>query len=121
MIRSHVLLMVLAAGMFSLVSGIAPGLTRASPRTSLSGQGLIVPAKAAHSNGAWKFPWQIMNMMEGQVHSQDVVCSGRGAFRYPPNASPNEAISSIGTSAAVTRSPGTRGAWPASTLFTMDR
>ena len=36
------------------------------------------------------FAWQVNQEMEALGYDRLVNCSGRGAYRYPPNPSPNE-------------------------------
>lgn len=45
---------------------------------------------AAHSNGRWEFAWQVDQQMTAHGFTKSHNCSGWGAYRYPPNAVPNQ-------------------------------
>ena len=41
-----------------------------------------------HAGGAWMFQWEVQERMEARGFNLP-ICTGKGAFRYPPNAPPN--------------------------------
>jgi hypothetical protein len=55
---------------------------------ALIATGLLAGDASGHAGGAWMFQWEVQDRMANRGYNLP-MCTGKGAYRYPPNAPPD--------------------------------